>query len=149
MTQHAELGVIARTIIDENLYMTLATADESGLPWASPVYYASEEYSAFYWVSAPEATHSRNLAVRPQASIVIFDSHTPINADGPCTCRRSSTYPPATTSTGGSGSSRGGRRRMERASGRWRTSSRRPGFACTARPRRSTSCSAPMTGGFR
>jgi hypothetical protein len=80
MTQQAELGVIARPIIDENLYMTLATADESGLPWASPVYYASEEYRAFYWVSAPEATHSRNVAVRRQASIVIFDSHTPINA---------------------------------------------------------------------
>jgi hypothetical protein len=29
----------------------------------------------FYWVSSPEARHSRNLAVRPQLAIVIFDSH--------------------------------------------------------------------------
>ena len=30
----------ARTIIDANLYMTLGTADETGRPWASPVYFA-------------------------------------------------------------------------------------------------------------
>jgi hypothetical protein len=32
----------------------------------------------FFWVSSPEATHSRNLTIRPQVSIVIFDSRAPI-----------------------------------------------------------------------
>ena len=58
--------------------MTLATADEDGRPWASPVYYASEDHTDFYWVSDPEARHSRNLAVRPRASAVVFDSQAPI-----------------------------------------------------------------------
>jgi nitroimidazol reductase NimA-like FMN-containing flavoprotein (pyridoxamine 5'-phosphate oxidase superfamily) len=64
----------AREILSSNLYLTLATADEDGSPWASPVYYASDDHTDFYWVSDPEARHSRNLAVRPQASAVVFDS---------------------------------------------------------------------------
>jgi hypothetical protein len=65
-------------IVDSNLYMTLATADENGRPWASPVWYASSGYAEFYWVSSPEATHSRNLAARPEMAIVIFDSRAPV-----------------------------------------------------------------------
>src|SRR5713101_4944618 len=57
--------------------MTLATADGEGQPWASPVFYAAANYTEFYWISAPEATHSQNLARRPQLSIVIFDSGVP------------------------------------------------------------------------
>ena len=30
-----------RTIIGSNQYMTLATTDEAGRPWVSPVWYAS------------------------------------------------------------------------------------------------------------
>ena len=74
-----ELEALARAIIDANLYMTLATADESGRPWASPVYFAVEDYREFIWVSRPESTHSRNLAVRPELAIAIFDSRVPIN----------------------------------------------------------------------
>lgn len=69
-----DLGALARGIIDSNLYMTLATADEAGLPWASPVWYAVTDYREFFWVSSPGARHSRNIAVRPQVAIVIFDS---------------------------------------------------------------------------
>ena len=70
-----DLGALARSIIDANRYMTLATADEQGSPWASPVWYSPVGYREFLWVSSPEARHSRNLAVRPQLAIVIFDSH--------------------------------------------------------------------------
>jgi nitroimidazol reductase NimA-like FMN-containing flavoprotein (pyridoxamine 5'-phosphate oxidase superfamily) len=69
----------ARAIVEDNLYMVLATADAAGRPWASPVYYAHDAYRRFVWVSAPDATHSRNIAVRPDVSIVIFDSRVPIN----------------------------------------------------------------------
>jgi hypothetical protein len=31
-----------------------------------------------YWVSSPDATHSRNIATRPDAGIAIFDSAAPI-----------------------------------------------------------------------
>jgi nitroimidazol reductase NimA-like FMN-containing flavoprotein (pyridoxamine 5'-phosphate oxidase superfamily) len=64
-----------RSIVDANAYMTLATADEHGTPWATPVWYATADYREFIWVSAPERRHSRNLAVRPELALVIFDSH--------------------------------------------------------------------------
>ena len=64
----------ARAIIDANRYMTLSTADANGLPWVSPVWYATVDHRRFYWVSDPDARHSRNLASRPQVAIVIFDS---------------------------------------------------------------------------
>jgi pyridoxine/pyridoxamine 5'-phosphate oxidase len=69
----------ARAIIDANLYLVLATADRTGRPWSSPVYFAHDDYREFLWVSAPEATHSRNIATRPQVGIVIYDSHAPIS----------------------------------------------------------------------
>jgi uncharacterized protein YhbP (UPF0306 family) len=72
-----DLAAIARTIIDANQYMTLATADAQGRPWAAPVFYATADYTEFYWISAPETTHSRNLAQRPEISSVIFDSTAP------------------------------------------------------------------------
>jgi uncharacterized protein YhbP (UPF0306 family) len=78
--QHLDLGAIARAIIDSNMYMTLGTADENGRPWVSPVYYVPEGYVDFYWVSSPEAKHSRNLAARAEVSIVIFDSRTPVGS---------------------------------------------------------------------
>ena len=69
-----DFGSIARTIIDSNMYMVLGTADQSAQPWVSPVYYASAQYREFYWVSSPDVRHSRNIAMRPRISIVIFDS---------------------------------------------------------------------------
>jgi nitroimidazol reductase NimA-like FMN-containing flavoprotein (pyridoxamine 5'-phosphate oxidase superfamily) len=74
MTSDAQPDAIARAIIDANSYMTLATADASGLPWASPVWFATSDYREFFWVSVPEARHSRNLAARPELGIVVFDS---------------------------------------------------------------------------
>jgi hypothetical protein len=68
-------AALARQIIDSGRYMTLATADAAGQPWASPVWFApSEDYDEFYWVSRPDAVHSLNIATRPQLSLVIFDS---------------------------------------------------------------------------
>lgn len=73
---------IARAVIDANLYMILGTVGEDGQPWVTPVYYSAEGYTHFYWVSSPESRHSRNISVRPQVSIVIFNSGTPIGTAG-------------------------------------------------------------------
>lgn len=70
-------AVIARKIIDSNRYLTLATADGAGQPWACPVWYAHEDYTSFMWVSRPGARHSRNIAARATVSAVIFDSTVP------------------------------------------------------------------------
>jgi nitroimidazol reductase NimA-like FMN-containing flavoprotein (pyridoxamine 5'-phosphate oxidase superfamily) len=74
------LNDLARTIIDSNRYMALGTADEHGHPWVTPVWFASDDYTHFHWVSSPEARHSRNLAVRPTLAITIFDSTVPVGA---------------------------------------------------------------------
>ena len=65
---------VARQIIDDSLYMVVATSDGSGQPWASPVYYAPSGYRDFFWISQPDAQHSTNLRERREVGIVIFDS---------------------------------------------------------------------------
>jgi nitroimidazol reductase NimA-like FMN-containing flavoprotein (pyridoxamine 5'-phosphate oxidase superfamily) len=69
-----DFRVMAKAIIDSNRYMVLGTADEAGVPWVTPVWYAHDDYRRFLWVSAPDRRHSRNVAARAQVSIVIFDS---------------------------------------------------------------------------
>ena len=65
---------LARRIIAAGRYLTLATADASGRPWVSPVFFAPGRPGEFLWVSRPGSEHSRNLAVRPEVSVAIFDS---------------------------------------------------------------------------
>lgn len=79
MTTDHELADAARAIIDTSLYMVLATADRSGRPWASPVYFAPRGYRELLWVSDPGATHSLNIEARSEVGIVIFDSSVPIS----------------------------------------------------------------------
>ena len=64
-------------IVGASSYMILATADATGLPWASPVWFASTDFRQFFWVSSPDARHSQNLAARPELAISIFDSRQP------------------------------------------------------------------------
>lgn len=71
---HDDLKAHARTIIASNSYLTLGTSDLNGHPWTSPVYFAAGTLREYYWESATDARHSRNLIERPQVSIVIFDS---------------------------------------------------------------------------
>jgi len=68
---------VASGIIDRARYMTLATADAEGRPWASPVWFAPDGYRELLWVSAPAARHSLNIAARPEVAVVIFDSGVP------------------------------------------------------------------------
>ena len=72
-----------RAIIEANRYMTLGTADANGLPWVSPVWFATVDHRRFFWVSDPDARHSRNLAARPQLAIVIFDSTVAVGSARP------------------------------------------------------------------
>jgi uncharacterized protein YhbP (UPF0306 family) len=78
MPDAEDRAAAACAIVDANLYMVLGTADQAGQPWVSPVYYAHASYREFFWVSSPEARHSRNLGARREVSIVIFDSSVPI-----------------------------------------------------------------------
>lgn len=74
VTNDAQLAVMAAQVIDANRYLVLATADQHGVPWVSPLWYAHAGYREFFWVSDPQARHSQNIEIRPRVSIVIFDS---------------------------------------------------------------------------
>ena len=74
MAKERDFAAIVRKIVDKNLYIAVATADRSGQPWASPVFYAHTGYRDYFWVSEPDATHSRNLRERREVGGVIFDS---------------------------------------------------------------------------
>jgi hypothetical protein len=68
------LAAAAIKIIDASLYMVVATADQTGQPWASPVFFAHDAHKQFFWVSEPGATHSVNLRERREVGIVFYDS---------------------------------------------------------------------------
>jgi uncharacterized protein YhbP (UPF0306 family) len=74
MNDERDLAAVAKEIVEASLYMVVATADTSGQPWASPVFYARGGDRQLYWVSDPDAVHSRNLRDRREVGIVIFDS---------------------------------------------------------------------------
>jgi hypothetical protein len=71
---------MAKGIIESNRYMVLGTADEAGVPWVTPVWYAQSDYRRFLWVSSPDRRHSRNVRARPEVSIVIFDSRVEVGS---------------------------------------------------------------------
>jgi nitroimidazol reductase NimA-like FMN-containing flavoprotein (pyridoxamine 5'-phosphate oxidase superfamily) len=75
-----DLSDMARGIIEANRYMVLGTADEAGVPWVTPVWYAQSDYRRFVWVSSPDRRHSRNARVREDVSIVIFDSQVAVGS---------------------------------------------------------------------
>ncbi|MBI3980675.1 pyridoxamine 5'-phosphate oxidase family protein [Candidatus Microgenomates bacterium] len=68
-----KLAKLARKIIKENIYLTLATGNKS--PWAAPLYYCVDKDYNFYFVSQLNSRHVRNLSQNPHVSFAIFDSH--------------------------------------------------------------------------
>ena len=76
----ADLEVMAKRILDTNRYMTIATAGKDGHPWATPVYFSPDRYRNMFWISGPDAQHSRNIAAHPEVTLVVFDSTVPIGS---------------------------------------------------------------------
>ncbi|MFZ5424919.1 MAG: pyridoxamine 5'-phosphate oxidase family protein [Patescibacteria group bacterium] len=70
-----DLVNLAKETISNNQYMTIATSNENGNAWASPVAYVFDYKYNFYWVSVPESKHQQNINYNPNVSIAIFDSH--------------------------------------------------------------------------
>ena len=75
-----EFSDMARDIIESNRYMVLGTADEAGVPWVTPVWFAQSDYRRFIWVSSPDRRHSRNVKARPEVSIAIFNSQVAVGS---------------------------------------------------------------------
>lgn len=66
---------IAKKIIEENIYMTIATSDENGIPWVAPLFYAVDDSYNFYFISQLSSLHSKHILKNPNVAFAIFDSH--------------------------------------------------------------------------
>lgn len=69
-----ELNEMAQRVLDGNRYLVLGTVEDDGSPRLSPVYFTPARYRDLYWVSSPDAQHSRNVRERPRVQVVVFDS---------------------------------------------------------------------------
>lgn len=79
VAQNTDAGTAAdeaRRVLAANTYLTLATADATGRPWATPVWFAARGPD-YFWVSRPGARHSLNIAARPEVAIAVYDSSVP------------------------------------------------------------------------
>jgi len=61
----------ARQILKENILGTIATINEDGSPWGSPVHIFSDE-TAVYWFSYEDKIHSINIERDPRVSLTLF-----------------------------------------------------------------------------
>lgn len=79
---HAEVVRRCRELVEAQQYLTMATADSDGTPWATTVWYAvgslpGDPDPHLLWLSLVDARHSANLAARPRLGLSIFDSTQP------------------------------------------------------------------------
>ncbi len=72
-----QLAQRARNIVQQILYVTVATVSVEGKPWNSPVYASFDDAGNFYWVSSPEAQHSQNVERNGEAFLVVYNSTVP------------------------------------------------------------------------
>ncbi|MDB5175635.1 MAG: pyridoxamine 5-phosphate oxidase-like protein FMN-binding protein [Candidatus Saccharibacteria bacterium] len=65
----------AKAVIENISYITVATVDESGQPWNTPlaVFRFDGDY-CMYWASWSDNQHSQNIRTNGKAFIVIYDS---------------------------------------------------------------------------
>ncbi len=69
----------AAHIFDETVLGVLATVDQNGQPWATPLHVATDG-EAVYWLSSPSADHSRYLEDGKWVSLAVFS---PDESQGP------------------------------------------------------------------
>jgi hypothetical protein len=68
----ADLAALGRAMLARNRFMVLGTVDPSGRARVSPVWLV--DHRDAFWLSSPDAHHSRNVELRPEVSMVVFDS---------------------------------------------------------------------------
>lgn len=65
----------AQKIFDENVLGMIATVNEDGTPWISPLHMVTDG-NYVYWFSQEEATHSQNIVRDGQISLSLFSPDT-------------------------------------------------------------------------
>lgn len=73
MTDKVLLKEKVLTLLDENNFMTLATALHDK-PWAVTVTYAFDEECNLFFYSAPETKHCQDLSKNPHVAVAVYSS---------------------------------------------------------------------------
>ncbi len=63
-----------KELIESNLYVTIATCNESKQPWNTPVYAIHDKELNFFWRSWKKSEHSKNIEKNPNVFMVIYDT---------------------------------------------------------------------------
>lgn len=73
---NAKLDTIAcvRELLQSQSTMTLATVDDHGRPFATPLFFFPRRDCSLCWLSSADSRHSLNLRTRPHASVTIYVS---------------------------------------------------------------------------
>lgn len=71
----SDLNKLAKEIVENNQYMTVASGGNDKIPWVSPMAYTYDKDYNFYFISIPSFRHSKNFEVNKNVSFAIFDSH--------------------------------------------------------------------------
>jgi len=59
-------------LLDSNKHMVISTADISGKPWVSPVFFVYDSEYNLYWISSKNTRHSQNIRENNRIAIVVF-----------------------------------------------------------------------------
>ena len=78
VTSAHDLWTTVPRLLDAATYCVIATADQHGAPWATPIFFAAQGHRHLFWVSGSTSRHSRNIASRPGIAVTVFDSTSPI-----------------------------------------------------------------------
>ena len=78
VTSADDLWTTVPRLLDAATYCVIATADQHGAPWATPIFFAAQGHRDLFWVSGRASRHSRNIESRPGIAVTVFDSTSPI-----------------------------------------------------------------------
>lgn len=69
------LAASALSILDKTTLLSMATVCEDGTPYINTCFFAYDGSLRVFVLTPPTTTHAKNLAIRPDVSIAVFDSH--------------------------------------------------------------------------
>jgi nitroimidazol reductase NimA-like FMN-containing flavoprotein (pyridoxamine 5'-phosphate oxidase superfamily) len=72
-----DLNKRAKEIIDEIMYVTIASVTEDGMPWNSPVFSAYDQDYNFYWGTHKDSQKAKNIHSNPNVFLTIYNSKVP------------------------------------------------------------------------
>lgn len=65
---------MTKEIIENNKFLSLATVDNDGKVWSTPLSYSFDDNYNFYFTSELDSKHIINIMDNPEVSFTIFDS---------------------------------------------------------------------------